>query len=160
MLHGGSAFKASVAAEPLAKSAVVASNREARLRAQERSRYPKGARHELGSLALLEAWLARSRLPVEVDETLVLHLVASHHGHCRPFAPAVTDFEPVALCFEHESVALEVSSAHGYEALDSGVPERFFALVARYGWHGLAWLEAIFRLADHRRSELEQRKGK
>jgi CRISPR-associated endonuclease/helicase Cas3 len=154
MLHGGSAYKTEVAREPLAKSAIVAADHAARRRAFEQSGYPRGARHELSSVALLQA--GSSLLDGAADRDLVLHLVASHHGWCRPFAPAVADVEPVELALDTGASIVRVPSNHGLARLDSGVAERFWRLVERYGWFGLAWLEAILRLADHRRSEQEQ----
>jgi CRISPR-associated endonuclease/helicase Cas3 len=161
MLHGGSAFKVEVAPEPIAKSALVVADRAARIRAFERSGYPKGARHELASVALMMA-VGDPLLDKASDRDLVLHLVASHHGWCRPFAPVVGDPDPVDLELDPGKLALDgspvkVSSKHALARLDSGISERFWRLVERYGWFGLAWLEAILRLADHRRSEEEQR---
>ncbi|WP_437288458.1 type I-G CRISPR-associated helicase/endonuclease Cas3g [Sorangium sp. So ce406] len=158
MLHGGSELRAAVAPEPLAKSALVAADRAARAHALERSGYPRGARHELASVALLEAEACTPLLREAVDRDLVLHLVASHHGWCRPFAPVVEDPAPVELVLNAGDIVVRgVSSDHGLARLDAGIAERFWRLVERYGWFGLAWLEAILRLADHRRSEEEQR---
>jgi CRISPR-associated endonuclease/helicase Cas3 len=154
-LHGGSEFKAKLQTEPIAKSADRRSSRAAILAARERAGYPAGTRHEVMSTALMSS-AADSAGGLAHDWPLVLHLVAAHHGHCRPFAPFTADPTPVEVRFVAGEVACSSSSAHGLERLDSGVAERFWLLVRKYGWWGLARLEMILRLADHRRSELEQ----
>jgi CRISPR-associated endonuclease/helicase Cas3 len=156
LLHGGSEFKTRVAKEPLAKSAMSMNDRRVRQLAQLRSGYPRGTRHELMSLALMASADAELA-PLANDWELVQHLVASHHGRCRPLAPWVPDPAPVEVKWLFDGVAVARSSAHELARLDSGVGERFWRLVRRYGWWGLAWLEAILRLGDHRRSEEEQR---
>ena len=156
LLHGGSEFRALTQAEPLAKAAVAMNDRRARLRAAERSGYPTGTRHELMSVALMSR-AADSLTPWAHDWDLVLHLVASHHGRCRPFAPWVVDSEPVEVTWSCDGTTVTATSAPGLARLDSGVLERFWVLVRRYGWWGLAGLETLLRLADHRQSETEQR---
>ena len=101
MLHGGSPVRAAASTQLLAKSRADASDRAAREQARERASYPSGYRHEVLSVAMLES--DKSALAHAHDPELVLHLVASHHGWCRPFAPAV-DHGPsmlVELSLEH-----------------------------------------------------------
>ncbi len=155
LLHGGSEYRTLVAPEPLAKSRVPAGDAAARAHALELSQYPRGARHELLSVAMLTQ--GGSILSQANDPDLVLHLVGSHHGRCRPFAPYAPDPSPRSVTLELEGQSLSAPTNHGLERLDSGVSDRFWRLVHRYGWFGLAWLEAILRLADHRRSEREQK---
>ncbi len=155
LLHGGSAFKAIVQDEPIAKSAAAMSDWRARERAERRSKYPRGARHELMSLALMES--AGDRLVSQANDwDLVQHLVASHHGRCRPLAPWIADPQPVDMLWSLDGIDVAASSAHELARLDSGAGERFWRLVRRYGWWGLAWIETVLRLGDHRRSEEEQ----
>jgi CRISPR-associated endonuclease/helicase Cas3 len=154
-LWGGSEFKALTQDEPLAKGAASYPSRMARSRARERSGFPAGGRHECTSVALMTA--AEGALaPRAQDWTLVRHLVASHHGHARPLVPWVPDPTPVDVRWDHDGVSAQASSVHGLERFDSGVPEAFWYAVRKYGWWGLAWLEAIFRLADHVESAREQ----
>jgi CRISPR-associated endonuclease/helicase Cas3 len=97
------------------------------------------------------------------DIDLVLHLVASHHGYCRPFAPVVLEDNPVEVALSnHTSKTFgtisfgSTSSKHELHRLDAPLADRFWRLVEKYGWQELCWLEAILRLADHRASEEEQ----
>jgi CRISPR-associated endonuclease/helicase Cas3 len=154
-LHGGSEFKALVQPAPLAKGTARLASRSAMRQARERAGYPAGGRHELMSLVLMES--ADGVLTARAgDWTLVQHVVASHHGHCRPLAPWVPDPHPVDVSFSRDGIRCGGSSAHDLARLDSGVADRFWQVVRRYGWWGSAWLETLLRLADHRQSESEQ----
>ncbi|MGH9340599.1 MAG: type I-G CRISPR-associated helicase/endonuclease Cas3g [Acidobacteriota bacterium] len=154
LLSGGNLW--ATGGELLAKSPIMPQGFRAFERARRRSRYPEGGRHELVSVRLLESsseWLARAH-----DRDLVLHLIASHHGRCRPFAPVIEDQAPVAVKLTLDGQRFEANSDTGLERIDSGVAERYWRLIRRYGWWGLALLEAILRLADHCRSEAEEEK--
>lgn len=171
MLRGGSEIEYFKDEIPWAKSAMPPGARAARKLARERSGYPSGGYfHAVQSVAMLEgreAMLAerlrKSDSSREPDVELVLHLVASHHGECRPFAPVVIDSAPVKISLAgHFSSVFgrvefsEIPSNPSLHRLDSPLADRFWALVARYGWQELCWLESLVRLADHRASEEEQ----
>ncbi len=145
----------------LAKSGIPAGSKAERQRAQTLSGYPRGARHEVQSVAMMETAMEQVAAKAH-DPDLVMHLVASHHGHCRPFAPTVEDPAPVDISLiRHEAGTFgalcfgTVTSAHKLHQLDSALADRFWSLAAKYGWLELCWLETVLRLADHRASESE-----
>ena len=150
-LVGGSEIAASMLDEPLAKSAIPGQSAAERAKAQRLAGYPRGYRHELLSMNMIDN---KEALKAAHDRDLVLHLVASHHGWCRPFAPPVDHPDAIKVHLNHEGQSLEGDTHHRLSRLDSGVADRFWSLTERYGWWGLAWLEAIMRLADHRASAL------
>lgn len=154
-LHGGDEVTAALAGAPLAKSAQNPRSRTVIWRARERSRYPLNGRHEVQSLALIAG--EKQLRDQAHDWDLVQHLVVSHHGFGRPLVPVVIDSDPVLVTLDHGPLRLAHGSDHLLYRIDSGVAERYWRLVRRYGWWGLAWIEAILRLADHRRSEEEER---
>lgn len=155
MLHRGDRVAASAADAPLAKSGMSPRDRASFQRIRALSGYPEGCRHEAASVTLVES--APAVLGQAHDSELVLHLVASHHGHARPLLPPLSDVHPVQLLADYNGARLAASSAHTLAQLDSGVVDRFSSCSRRYGWWGLALLEAILRLADQRQSEEEAR---
>ena len=103
--------------------------------------YPAGFRHELVSSRLAES--------VETtDRDLLLHLIESHHGYCRPNAPPVADQGAGPVEYEFNGAVLRALSSTGLEKAGSGASRRFWACTRKYGWWGLAWIEALFLLAD------------
>lgn len=155
LLRDGDEVEAS-SEEPLAKSARLPEGRRRRDQDLEDAQLPRGFRHEFLSMQVTE----RFGLTPGDNESrdLTLHLIASHHGHARPFAPFVRDFlleegkvADLSLADLGLNASLTVAERQalppGYR-LDSGVPDRFWRLTRRYGWWGLAYLEAVFRLAD------------
>lgn len=165
LLRGGSEIDFFKDETPWAKSGMFPGAKTAHRIAQKKSKYPKGVRHEVQSLAMLEKHLNVVNAKAH-DIDLVLHLVASHHGYCRPFAPVVLDDNPVEVGLSNHTsktfaaIDFEVTtSKHELHRLDAPLADRFWRLVERYGWQELCWLEAILRLADHRASEVEQSAG-
>jgi len=153
MLAGGNEVRLALQVEPMAKSGGLVRHPTAWEQARQRSGYPRGYRHELLSVAMMEG--TPQALEGARDRDLVLHLVGSHHGWCRPFAPAQDPGPLLEVEFDLDGVHFQADASHRLARLDSGVADRFWALVDQYGWWGLAWLEAIVRLADHRASEAE-----
>jgi CRISPR-associated endonuclease/helicase Cas3 len=136
--------------EPLAKSAFVPTSPARREAIRQAAGLPTGFRHEFLSFQLVE----RCRgLLADENADLVLHLVASHHGHARPFAPVAPDPDPPPVSGRLGSTEIELNAEDRKQLvephrLDSGVSDRFWRLTRQYGWWGLAYLEAVLRLAD------------
>ncbi len=127
----------------------------------EASGLPGTFRHEMLSVQIAER---HAPLPDDRDlADLFLHLVASHHGHARPFAPISTDPHPPAvegrLGETHLVLSAEERARWTPHRVDSGLADRFWRLTRRYGWWGLAYLEAIVRLGDWYASGLVKKPG-
>lgn len=144
-LFGGDSIAARYAPEPIAKSG------KSLIRKQESVGLPKGFRHELLSIQLA----GKSSDLNSEERDLVLHLIASHHGRCRPFAAVIFDGQAECVSYRGISVCKEERSNGAPHCLDSGVADRFWMLTRKHGWWGLAYLEAMLRLADWKASDKE-----
>ena len=106
---------------------------------------PKGFRHEMLSVRILESFDLSTKLPDMADD--ILHLIASHHGYARPYAPVVEDSNPVVVKVCGQDVDTKgMDPSHN---VGSGISKRFKKFVNEYGWYGSAYRESVFRLADH-----------
>ena len=141
-LVGGDLVDMAMQKEPLAKSKP----------GIKRRRF-QGVRHEIASIAMIESNL--SVLDSAHDRDLVLHLIATHHGWARPLPPIIEDLDPQILTYKFGEHTMQSNTGIVQGSLALDIADRFWRLVERYGYYGLAWLEAIFRLADHRQSAEE-----
>ena len=120
---------------------------------RERLGLPKGFAHEMLSVQL--------RQKAGESDDLILHLIGSHHADCRPFPRVVIDDDPPDVRLDgvelvhpdpgDPKVPHERNDPAPH-AFGSGVAERFWRLTRRHGWWGLAYLEAMLRLADQHAS--------
>lgn len=112
-----------------------------------------GARHEAYSVGALDAY--PQLLQAAHDPGLVKFLVGSHHGRGRGLMPDMDDPGCQFPVQTPGAADLRYSGAPHLGALSSGWPDLFWALNLRYGAHGLAYLEAILRLADNQQSAID-----
>lgn len=151
LLHQGDELAALSAGTPLAKSENIPTSPARRRAIREASGLPPNFRHEMLSVQLTERHAAKPESQDAAD--LFLHLIASHHGYARPFAPVCPDPCPPAVagrlgCTDIALSAKERAQLPPAHRTDSGLAERFWRLGRRHGWWGLAYLEALVRLGD------------
>ncbi|MCS6915598.1 MAG: type I-U CRISPR-associated helicase/endonuclease Cas3 [Myxococcales bacterium] len=150
LLHHGDEVAAWAAEKPLAKAALISASPAQRRALRDAVGLPEGFRHEMLSMQLASE--QATRFTDEALRDLFLHLIGSHHGHARPLAPICEDPEPPPVHGRLGNYVLSLSRDERQKwvahRLDSGLASRFWRLTRRYGWWGLAYLEAILRLGD------------
>jgi CRISPR-associated endonuclease/helicase Cas3 len=151
LLHQGNELAALSADAPLAKSSGVPTSPARRRAIRQASGLPAHFRHEMLSVELAERHAPGFADPRAVD--LFLHAIGSHHGYARPFAPVCADAQPPAVASRLGPTAIALDAEERAQRLPAhhagaGHAERFWRLVRRHGWWGLAYLEAILRLGD------------
>lgn len=156
MLHQGDPDRFEASGEVLAKSGMDPSDRAGFRRARDRAGLPSRWRHEAVSLAIARRVLQQIKQVEVVDGLLIEHLVATHHGSGRPLFPAVEDklqvelapLEDLAQSGMPELATVMSDDYLQIDHIDWAGPRRLATLCQRYGWWGLALLEAVVRLAD------------
>ena len=145
---------------------------------RRRSMLPDKFRHEFLSAQIVEHIILDGDKKFETDMDVVLRIIEAHHGYARPFADVVIDRLDSESAATNKSASSELRSVYVHKSshwpeielsgddrdafvplhrLNSGVSERFWRLSRRFGWWGLAYLEAVLRLADQRASAAEER---
>ncbi|MCU0635843.1 MAG: type I-U CRISPR-associated helicase/endonuclease Cas3 [Gemmatimonadaceae bacterium] len=127
MLRGVSRLSRFDTTAPLAKS-----GRRGVRGEDVRAGLPEGWRHEAHSVSAA-ANDADVRMLPESEQDLVLGLIATHHGQGRSFYAGIETDDPQDAWQNH---------------LSADQAARAVRLTAQFGPNGVAWLEALFRLAD------------
>lgn len=111
--------------------------------------WPRGGRHEVLSARLAETFAA-SRGTLTADDELLVHLVVSHHGFGRPSVPVPSDPAGGGSWIVKADIDGSMAAADAdLTIVDWDQPARFRTVCERYGYWGVALLEAIVRKADH-----------
>ena len=133
-LRGGDWLSPFLEQEPIMTLTVRFANASAAARARERVGLPERWCHEAAAVVHASSC---DRLATARDRWLVLWLIGTCFGSGRPLYPHA---DP-----EH-------AGPQDLDWLVDGVDwcQVFGTLRRRYGWWGLAYLEAVFRLAEHR----------
>lgn len=148
ILHG-SPLRFEASGELLAKSGMTSQPSGRGSDGYRASGWPRGMRHEaLSALAVAQMLVAEPDHFQGVDGDLLVHLVASHHGRSRPLFPPVPDPDPQEVRARLPGPDVEILMDASPRQFDWEGPARFERLGERYGWWGLALLEAVVRLAD------------
>lgn len=117
---------------------------------------PENWRHEAFSVRLASHV---ERFADAKDPELVLWLVGVHHGYGRPFFPHIDPLDaeerelPAMLGLPQKLPFGPGPQSLAFDWIGLDWAMLFERLKARYGVWGLAHMEAILRLADHRASE-------
>jgi CRISPR-associated endonuclease/helicase Cas3 len=153
-LHGSEieALAALAADQPLAKSG----RDPKQWQSSDIFGYPSGSRHEFVSAKLFERALDSGAIAAPPDADLIKLLIGTHHGHGRPFPPVLREARPVEVSVSHNGQRIAVLSDHALYRLDAGWVDLFWRMVRRYGWWGIAYLEALLVTADRSVSAAEQ----
>jgi CRISPR-associated endonuclease/helicase Cas3 len=164
-LYGGEAEAARDQFALIAKSSAEWRNAAAVEASRRRAGWPKGGRHEALSVLLVR------NNPVAIaglsEAELMIHLVGTHHGRGRPLWPVEMEEEPSSWaeqpppvrCGLHGvemSSPMEIRPEAALAPLHAGWVDSFWRMVTRFGWWGLAYLEALLVLADHAQSRAEK----
>lgn len=137
---------------PIAKSVFGTADRSADREARRLAGMPNRWRHELASVAMLEAAWEKGGLAGrfgEADIELASHLVISHHGRAHPIPPTPETTPPARKFAVSIAGISSTATGDGQEGWDEGASlRRRFALMAKYGPWALAYLESLLVLAD------------
>jgi CRISPR-associated endonuclease/helicase Cas3 len=114
-------------------------------------------RHEAYSVALLKRY--PSLLKDAPDPDLALYLAGVHHGRGRPLMPNRPD-EGTRFDFAYCDQQLQFDGAPHLGDLGSGWASLFWRQNEHYGSWGVAYLEALLRLADQLQSSDEVKQAR